>query len=98
MSKMDELRARYDKAMHGMQAGIQMKIQFQVASECEPKHLRVGINSAMVDTGAMAKLLVAKGVFTEEEYLESLVEFAEREHKMYEEELSVLLQKKITLV
>lgn len=73
--------------MHGMQSGVAMKINFD-ASDTSPKHLRVGVNSALVDSGAMAGLLIKKGVITEEEYLEMLVEVAERERESYERTLT----------
>lgn len=48
-----------------------------------PKDSRVGINIALVDHGSLARLLVAKGVFTEEEYFEALVEGMRREVDRY---------------
>lgn len=45
----------------------------------EPKHLRVGVNSALVETSALGALLFRKGVFTAEEYYDSLIEVWERE-------------------
>ena len=45
-----------------------------LAAEAEPegKVLRVGVNSAMVDHAALVRLLIAKGIFTLEEYEEAL--------------------------
>lgn len=82
----EELRAKYMSLAHAMQSGVEMKRSF--SKECEPKHLRVGINSAMVGNGALVQLLIKKGVFTEEEYMEELVAAMEREVKAYEQELS----------
>jgi len=48
-------------------------------AELEPKHLRVGVNSALVEASAMAALLFRKGVFTAEEYYDALIEGWERE-------------------
>jgi len=38
----------------------------------EPKHLRTGINCAMADQSGLAKLLIDKGLITENEYLEAI--------------------------
>lgn len=43
------------------------------------KDVRVGLNSAMSDQGALAELLIKKGVFTDEEYREAVTIWMERE-------------------
>jgi len=98
MSKADELRQRYATAMHAVQAGVATKMELGGDQTTTPKHLRVGINSALVDCSAVAGLLIRKGLFTEEEYLEALADAAERERDSYEAELSVRLGKPVTLV
>jgi len=50
-----------------------------------PKHLRVGVNSAMVEHTALVKLLVEKGILTEEEYITSQADAMEAEVALYEE-------------
>jgi len=87
---------RYRAAAHAMQSGVAMEMNYR-PQPTEAKHLRVGVNAAMVDQGALAKLLIAKGVFTEAEYLEALADAMEAEKHRYEEILSELLGKKITL-
>jgi len=81
-----ELRARYLEALHKVQTGIQMLLNAPLADyhECEPKHLRVGISSALVDSAALQKVLLDKGVITEEELAKALAELAEREAADYE--------------
>ncbi len=87
--KLQELDQRYRAAAHAMQTGVLLRMQREGARfaddthETAPKHLRVGINSAMVDTGAMAMLLIRKGIITELEYREVLVEMMEREAESY---------------
>lgn len=49
------------------------------------KHLRVGVDSCMVSDNALVSLLIAKGVFTEQEHLEALVAAAEREMQLKRE-------------
>ena len=86
-----ELKERYLAAAHAMQSGVAAKLAAGSARECEPKHLRVGVNSALVDGGAMARVLIAKGVITAEEYFTSVVECMEEEAQGYERELGVRL-------
>ena len=87
MSKVDQLRERYERAMHAVQAGVALE-EGRGHKSLTPKHLRVGVNSAMVDSGAMALCLIRKGIITEEEYFTALVEIAEREKEAYETRLS----------
>lgn len=76
--RLAELAERYGAAMHGVQTGI--KILLETGDEfASPKHLRVGINSAMATDKGLANLLIAKGVFTEEEYVEAMAVAAEEE-------------------
>lgn len=90
---------RYKRATHAMQSGVAQSLSMGVeaAKDCEPKHLRVGINAAMADAGALVKLLVDKGVITRVEYLEALAEGMEREKVSYEVTLSERLGAKVTL-
>ena len=50
-----------------------------------PKHLRVGINSALVSHAALVKLLIEKGILTEGEYVASQADAMETEVALYEE-------------
>ena len=80
-------RQRYDAAAHAMQSGVAMEMHIDPAPT-NPKHLRVGINAAMSDLGAMATLLIEKGVFTREEYVKALADAMEAEKAAYERRLS----------
>lgn len=88
--------ARYEAALHGMQTGVGME-QARGCRDGEPKHLRVGVNSALVDCAAIAKLLIAKGVFTEIEYFEAVADAMEQERSNYETRLSAALGTKVAL-
>jgi hypothetical protein len=93
-----EFSRRWEVAAHAMQSGVAMEIndpdrQFVT----EPKHLRVGVNAALVDHGSLVKLLVAKGVITDDEYLRAIAEGMEREKADYEKRLSDKLGRRITL-
>lgn len=78
-----ELRKRYEAALHAMQSGVALAMNFD-AKATEPKHLRTGVNAAMSDGGGLVKLLVEKGVFSEEEYYRAVAEAMEREVATYE--------------
>jgi len=81
-----------------MQSGVAAEMNLPARSTAtEPKHLRVGVNSALVDSAALAELLISKGIITEAEYLEALASAMEREAAQYEERLSAHFGKKITL-
>lgn len=81
----EKLRARYTASLHAMQSGVAFLLGHTGSheGECSPKHLRVGVNAAMIDCGAVAKLLVEKGVFTEEEYFTALADLTDRDVATY---------------
>jgi len=83
-----DLGLGYLEAMHGVQSGVAYDIA-NGGQNTTPKHLRVGINSAMVDTAAMAWLLVKKGIIKPEEYAEAVRLFANNELAAYEEQFGV---------
>ena len=62
------------------------------------KHMRVGVNSAMVDVSVMAKLLIDKGLFTEAEYVKGMADAMDREAKRYEARLSEMLSVEVKLL
>lgn len=64
---------------------------------CEPKHMRTGIDSALVFNGTVVKLLVEKGIITPEEFAEAAVEDLKAEVKRMEKELSEIFGSNITL-
>jgi hypothetical protein len=51
------------------------------------KHLRVGIDMRASDAGALAELLMSKGIITRKEYLDSLRLAANEELDRYEQHL-----------
>ena len=94
-SKIEKLIQRIKASQHAMQSGVLMSMGgatvLPMNHESGPKHLRVGVNSAMVDHGALANLLMDKGVFTKEEYLEYLAVAYEKEQARYEKALGCKL-------
>lgn len=87
---------RYRAAAHAMQSGVAMEMNLNPAPT-EPKHLRVGVNTAHADIGSLARLLIAKGVIGEDEYLSAIADGMELEKEAYERLLSEHFGKPITL-
>lgn len=73
----------YEHACHAMQTGVAFELE-RDPSSASPKHLRVGINSALVNDAAMVHLLVAKGIITEAEYMAEVTAEMNREVERYE--------------
>lgn len=86
MKTTEEFYAEYMAACHAMQSGVAMKMHSD-PNETEPKHLRVGVNAAMVEFGALTKLLFDKGVITELEFAEYLAQAMRDEVSKYEDDL-----------
>lgn len=82
-----QLKTRYFQLAHAMQTGVAAMMNYDKDST-SPKHLRVGVNSAMVNDMALVQLLVAKGVITEEEYFSALVVQMGEEVDRYKAELA----------
>lgn len=89
----DEAKAehvrRWHAAAHAMQTGVayQLEIPEFADGQGSPKHLRVGVNVALSDHGALVDLLIKKGVITEEEYLEAIADKMEEERDRYQDQL-----------
>lgn len=100
---LDEDAQRQLAAQHAMQTGVLQTMAMEGAAGVDdttstsPKHLRVGVNTALVNMGALAKLLIAKGVFTMEEYAAAIADAMEDEVRLYERELSAHFGTNITL-
>lgn len=90
------LVTRYHAALHAMQTGVEYKRQYD-PGETQPKHLRVGVNSALSSQEALASLLVSKGIITEEEYMTAVADQMEVEAESYRKELSERFGVNITL-
>lgn len=79
----------YNAAMHKIQSIIAFRIT-RGDTLASPKHLRVGVDSALVSNEALVRLLAKKGLITRDEYMDSLlectVEEADREEARAREE------------
>jgi len=78
-----QTNAQYMALMHAMQTGVAMD-HARGSDDGSPKHLRVGVNSAQVGIAALTALLIERGIFTLDEYLESLAREARKEVDRYE--------------
>lgn len=78
---------RYLALAHAIQSGVALELADSPKGGT-PKHLRTGLNLSKVEHGALVRLLIAKGVFTLEEYEAALLEGMEAEKRGYEERLS----------
>lgn len=89
MTKEDQ-REVYAALCHAMQSGVaaKMGIPTNESRETDPKHLRVGVNSAMCDMSGLVRLLIRKGIITEEEYFAVIVESMQEEVERYERYLT----------
>ena len=89
-------RLTYEEACYAMQAGVALDENLGDKG-LTAKHLRVGVNSAMVEHSALARLLIAKGVITDAEYSEALAEGMREEVALYERRLTEKVGKRVTL-
>lgn len=88
-------RARYMAAAHAVQSAIALDLTRRHGIDVDTtlgrflKHLRVGVDSAKAEQGALATLLIEKGVITGDEYVAAMADAMEREKAMYEAEINV---------
>lgn len=85
----DEARQHFERhalAQRRMQTGVAFD-HGRGGRDGEPKHLRVGVNTALVDMASLVRLLIAKGTITEEEYAKAIADGMEAEAARYEERL-----------
>lgn len=97
MSDLAALIAEHDRLLHAMQTGVKFTMEYKLNEDTTPKHLRVGINNALVSNGALVGLLIEKGVFTAEEWMTAYNTAMKREVEMYEHALSAHLKTKVVL-
>lgn len=91
-----ELAEEMAQLGHALQSGVKAEMDKR-HEPTSPKHLRTGVNTALVYHGALVKLLVDKGIFTREEYGEAAVAAMREEVERYEKRLSELYGTNITL-
>lgn len=90
---------RYKANAHAMQSGVAYDITSNglKAAAADPKNLRVGVNSSLIDTATIAKLLIAKGIFTEQEFFTALADQMKEEVERYQASIEKQTGSKVTL-
>lgn len=91
---------RYRDAAHAMLTGTGYELASSPQhpdTDVNHKHMQHGINSAHVSIGALATLLIEKGVFTLEEYTAASADAMEAEVARMEAELTSRYGTKVTL-
>jgi len=68
-----KLMQEYERLAHGMMTGVGYVNQLDPA-QSNAKHVRVGVNCALVSHAALVRVLMAKGVITDLEYWTAIVE------------------------
>jgi hypothetical protein len=95
------LQQEYLRLCHAMQSGVLYHLHIEGTDDetslFGAKHVRVGINSALIQNSALAGLLIEKGVITELEYWESQVDAWQREVALYENLLSTRMGVEVKL-
>lgn len=87
-----EAKAKYKHHAHRVQAGIAALIDLASSGKTDytahtPKQLRVGVDTSKADQGSLARLLIAKGIITEDEYCEALADGMELEADAFEKDV-----------
>lgn len=93
---LQEASERYQKAAHAMQTGVAMMMNYDDSHT--PKHLRTGINSALVTSQATARLMIEKGIITELEYYIAMADAMEEEVAHYVQEIESHVGAEVKLV
>lgn len=80
---LEEKKKKYQSLAHAIQAGVAALMEIE-PKHTEPKHLRVGVNMALCEQGALITLLFQKGIITEDEYWDANIAKLEEEKANYE--------------
>lgn len=93
----DEALNEYKKLAHAVQSGIAMSANYD-GRAYDAKHMRTGLNCVMADLGSLARLMIEKGVITESEYFEALLEGLRREKAQLEREIENIVGAPVNLI
>lgn len=83
----EEFMHKYEELAHAIQTGIAYNMTDPHFKDAEPKHLRVGIDLERIDSGSLCRLLLDKGVITEEDYQTYILQGLHNEVLMREAEI-----------
>lgn len=84
----EKFNEEYARLAHAIQSAVALS-HTRGSPDGSPKHLRTGVNLAMCDIGSIGRLLVRKGVVTEAEYFEAVLDGLRRELDTYEQQYGV---------
>lgn len=85
-------RQDYQASGHRIQTAIAVLMGRDPSyRDTEPKHMRVGLDLSKSDQAGLARLLIAKGVFTEAEYVEAITKTADEEANSHERRVQAFL-------
>jgi hypothetical protein len=97
-----DLKLDYVAAAHGVQSAVRFEMSMKgMDDDVNPalnmlKHLRTGLDMRAADAGGLAGLLIKKGVFTEDEYLEAMRLAANEELARYTEHCNTTYKVNVT--
>lgn len=76
----EEFLVKYEQLAHSVQSAIKFELSRDASDpKYHYKHLRTGLNCVMADHGSLGRLLVKKGLITQDEYFEATLEGMELE-------------------
>ena len=85
----------YAQQAHRVQTAIAALMAVDPAYKAaQPKHLRTGIDMSKSDMCGLVRLLISKGIITNEEYIEAVTAAAKEEADSYEKILQSVLSHK----
>jgi hypothetical protein len=88
--ELKDLGLSYEDAAHGIQSAIKFEQENERREvRSEIKHLRTGLDCRAADALGLATLMIKKGVFTEQEYLEHMRLAMNAELVRYEEHVRI---------
>jgi len=96
-ARLERLLDEHTSLSHALQSGVRWE-QERGSDDGSPRHLRTGVNIVMRDLGSIVNLLVRKGVITDLEYAEAIVEGMREEVEAYEKRISEATGKEIHLL
>lgn len=79
---------QYHALCHAMQTGVKLDHQ-KGSDDGSAKHLRVGVNTAKCDHGALVAVLVNAGVIKREDYFRALRDMMLKEVEEYKKRLDL---------
>lgn len=83
-----EATREYLALAHALQSGVQAEMAARLNDASTPKHLRVGVDSALVQSSVIVQLLIDLGLITRADWAERLRDGMRAEVERYEQRLT----------